>query len=370
MPGEYAIHILCDNEDISQSPFIAQIQTKSNFRPDMVKCSGAGIQPYGVVLNCAVEFKVDTSSAGVAPLEIIVRFVHHNLEENSLIHKVFGLKAYCMQSVQPQLIDKLKTLSIFYSKLKIQDTMGNQLHHKKVNGENGLLTCSYTPKTTLPHVIEVNYGGVAAAESPYRVYVSAPPDVTKIRVFGDWFETKTKLNQCNTFNIDTSDVDIADLNVYLIHEESGEKVPVAITHENRLHTIELNVKKPGNYLTKIYYGGIPLPFTQKVYVPPLPNNYIPESSTPEAYPDRVKVFGPAFSDGSLKAGEATYFNIDVSEAGQGIVAVCIINMDGIPVDNVFVVNKGGGLYTVNFIPPNEKSIVISVKFAHQNVKSR
>lgn len=254
------------------------------------------------------------------------------------------------------------------------------MQYTSSTNEHGITTCCYTPKSTLPHVIEVNYGGVAASESPYRVYVSAPPDVTKIRVFGDWFETKTKLNESTNFKIDTTRVDYAELNVYLIHEESGIKIPCRTSNNNGVHTIELNVKKPGNYLTKIYYGGIPLSFTQKVYVPPLPvNNYIPESSksssstassTPHAYPEKVKVFGPAFSVANLHAGEATYFNIDVSEAGQGIVAVCIFNMHGIPVDNVFVVNKGGGLYTVNFIPPNEKSIVISVKFAHQNVKSR
>lgn len=79
MAGEYAIHILCDNEDISKSPFIAQIQSKAHFRPDMVKCSGAGIQPYGVILNCPTEFKVDVSDAGAAPLEINVRLIIRNL---------------------------------------------------------------------------------------------------------------------------------------------------------------------------------------------------------------------------------------------------------------------------------------------------
>lgn len=80
LAGEYAIHILCDNEDINNSPFIAQIQPKSNIRPDLVKCSGAGIQPYGVILNCATEFKVDISDAGIATLEIVVRsFFFHIL---------------------------------------------------------------------------------------------------------------------------------------------------------------------------------------------------------------------------------------------------------------------------------------------------
>lgn len=74
--GEYAIHILCDNEDINKSPFIAQIQPKSNLRPDLVRCYGPGIQPNGVILNCTTEFRVDLSKlkdcSNAAPLEVNV----------------------------------------------------------------------------------------------------------------------------------------------------------------------------------------------------------------------------------------------------------------------------------------------------------
>lgn len=390
---------------------------------------------------------------------------------------------------------------------------------------------------------------MAAAQSPYRVYISSPPDVTKLRVFGDWFETKTKLNTKSIFYIDANEVDIAELNVFLIHDESGDKIPVNIVNDNRIYQIELIITKPGNYTTKIFYGGIPKPFKQKVYVPPamdyskmiiknlnnepthvsqlkefsidlsktetiidakqlsvtiidpngntVPHNsllnnnifdisytphytgchkihimyenipvpgspfainvtsfcdpskcratgnglstcivgelcqfeietreaglggltlavegpsetklkcidnkngscsveYIPTepgdyeisiffankhipnspfkvSVTYPVCPEKVKVYGPAVASGHIKAGEQTYFNIDVSEAGPGLIAVTINNLQGIPVDNVFVVNKGGGLYTVNFIPPNESTIVVSVKFAHQHVSSR
>lgn len=270
------------------------------------------------------------------------------------------------------------------------------MQYKRISHANDVTAYSYVPQSTLPHVIEINYGGVAAADSPYRVYVVAPPDITKIRVYGDWFETKTKLGETNTFHIDTTQLDdMAELRVYLIHEESGTKIPLAISNENDIYTIELSVKKTGNYLTKIFYGGIAVPFTQTVYVPPLPENNIPKKSIAAAsppppppasssplpppmtanslarpQPENVKVYGPAFAHTHLRAGEATFFNIDVSEAGHGIVAVCIFHMNAVPVDNVFVVNKGGGLYTVNFIPPNEPSIIVSVKYGNQNVNSR
>lgn len=432
---------------------------------------------------------------------------------------------------------------------QIQDSLGNFVPLTTSCKETGLTKCSYIPKTTLPHVIEVNYGGVAAAQSPYRVYVSAPPDVTKLRIFGDWFEIKTKLNTKSTFNIDASEVDAAELNVFLVHDESGDKIPLATTNDKQVHLVELIVTKPGNYSTKIYYGGIPVPFKQKVYVPPgmdystitienlaneptyigrmkefiidmtktnatieeqnlsvtiidpngntvphkltmsdnvfrilftphyigchkihimyenipligspfavnvisfcdpskvkatghglvsgivgelckfdietrhaglggltlaiegpsetklkcvdnkngscsveyipnepgdyeisvifankhIPNSPFKVSVTYPVRPDKVKVFGPAVASGHIKVGEQTYFNIDVSEAGPGLIAVQINNLKGVPVDNVFVVNKGGGLYTVNFMPPNENSIVVSVKFAHQHVSSR
>lgn len=35
-PGEYAVHILCDNEDIPKSPFIANIVPSTDFYPDKV----------------------------------------------------------------------------------------------------------------------------------------------------------------------------------------------------------------------------------------------------------------------------------------------------------------------------------------------
>lgn len=82
--GEYAIHILCDNDDINKSPFIAQVQPKSNLRPDLVRCYGPGIQPNGVILNRSTEFCVDLSKLkndnNAAGVEVNVIEIH------SLVH--------------------------------------------------------------------------------------------------------------------------------------------------------------------------------------------------------------------------------------------------------------------------------------------
>lgn len=42
-PGEYAVHVLCNNEDIQHSPFMAEIVSapSKDFYPDKVSCSSA-----------------------------------------------------------------------------------------------------------------------------------------------------------------------------------------------------------------------------------------------------------------------------------------------------------------------------------------
>lgn len=84
--GEYAVHILCDNDDIPKSPYIATIAPKSNFYPDRIKCFGTGIEPNGAVLGKQSEFVVDTSDAGTASLDAKVITIKFNKNKiNTLI---------------------------------------------------------------------------------------------------------------------------------------------------------------------------------------------------------------------------------------------------------------------------------------------
>ena len=51
-PGEYAIHVLCGNEDVSQSPFMAYIKPNLNtIAPSTVHVVGDGKWTYYVVLG-------------------------------------------------------------------------------------------------------------------------------------------------------------------------------------------------------------------------------------------------------------------------------------------------------------------------------
>lgn len=71
-PGEYAVHILCDNEDIPGSPYMAQILPSTDYYPDRVVCHGKGVERDGTHKGKPADFVVDARKAGAAPLDVQV----------------------------------------------------------------------------------------------------------------------------------------------------------------------------------------------------------------------------------------------------------------------------------------------------------
>lgn len=141
-PGEYAVHILCDEEDIPKSPYMAQVIVQPpDVNPENVKVYGPGVEPNSVEVGKKTEFFIDHKAAGVAPLEI-----------------------------------------------KVNDTQGRAIPVQISEKGEGVKQVYYTPANAKPHTVEVNYGGVAAPNSPFRVYVNAPLNPAKVQAFGPWVD--------------------------------------------------------------------------------------------------------------------------------------------------------------------------------------
>lgn len=75
----------------------------------------------------------------------------------------------------------------------------------KVEKAKGLYECNYVPERGVKHTVQVNQGGVAVKNSPFRVYVSAPTDASKVQVFGPGVEKGVKSNTPTHFNVDARD---------------------------------------------------------------------------------------------------------------------------------------------------------------------
>lgn len=122
------------------------------------------------------------------------------------------------------------------------------------------------PREALPHTVEVNYGAVAAAESPYRVYVRSPPDLSKLLICGNWFDKEATVQTATSFTVDASNCGEGALEVHITHDSSKTEIPVKIINSNNVYTVEVIPMRPGKYITNIIYGGFEVPVEKDVFV--------------------------------------------------------------------------------------------------------
>lgn len=150
---------MCDEEDINKSPYMAEvIPQPPDVHPHLVKVFGEGVEPNSNEVGKKTEFTIDHTTAGPAPLEV-----------------------------------------------KINDTQGRSMPLQMIEKADGVKQVFYTPTNAKPHTVEVNFGGVAVPNSPFRVYISAPLDPKKVQVFGPWVDSSdVKPQQPTHFIVDAT----------------------------------------------------------------------------------------------------------------------------------------------------------------------
>lgn len=83
------------------------------------------------------------------------------------------------------------------------DSNCNNVDVKLTQKPDGIIEGIYAPNSGNKHTVQVNYGGVATKNSPYRIFVSEPLDVSKVYCFGPGVQNGVKVNTPTHFNIDT-----------------------------------------------------------------------------------------------------------------------------------------------------------------------
>lgn len=204
-PGDYAVHVLCNGEDIPKSPWIANIMPQSDCAPDKVVAQGPGLQPTGVVQGVPTNFTVDaTQAGGKAPLECVV----------------------C-------------------------DAMGNTVDvNVKDNGDN-TYACSYKTEACDKHAVQVNYAGVAVPGSPFRINVADNTDPGKVRVYGPGVEKGVTSKTPTKFYVDCKAAGKAKPKVKLT-DEQNRPVPVKVLdNKDDTYTCEYSAPTPGNHYVSV-----------------------------------------------------------------------------------------------------------------------
>ncbi|CAF0978621.1 unnamed protein product [Adineta ricciae] len=222
IPGEYAVHILCNDEDIPHSPFMAWIEPPGSFDSNKVKAYGPGLEPAGQIINKPTEFTVDTHNAGDAPLHV-------------------------------QAID--------------QDYQPVDVHVRD-NG-NGTYTCRYTPTNPNRHCILIDYGGVAIPNSPFRVWPTEPSNPSKVRVYGPGVERGVKMNNPTHFTVDCKEAGPGDISIALT-DAKNQDLPFTIDdRQDGTFKIDYTPKSPGVHCISVLFSDNEIPISPlKVNVEP------------------------------------------------------------------------------------------------------
>ncbi|XP_033186873.1 filamin A protein cher isoform X3 [Bombus vancouverensis nearcticus] len=211
-PGQYAVHIRCDNEDIPKSPYIVNILPKGDFDPDKVEVYGPGIQAETLPVGKPTNFTVDVKKAGQAPLEVVV-----------------------------------------------QDIQGKDVPVRLEDNHDGTVQCHYTPTSASNHVIMVIYGGVATKHSPYRVKVEGPLNVAMLSAYGPGLEKGVKSNIPTHFIVDCREVGPGELRVN-IKDSDNKEIPFSLSdNKDGTHTITYVAREPGTCSVNLNYGGLNAP---------------------------------------------------------------------------------------------------------------
>ncbi|VDN12696.1 unnamed protein product, partial [Dibothriocephalus latus] len=172
-PGEYAVHITSDDEDIPDSPFMANISPQIGIDIEKITVSGKGItpKPGNVVKGMPTEFVIDLGQA---------------------LPQAQAVAAQLKTSVQGLL------------KVECHDSFGEPVPVEVVQTTEGRFTCKYTANKVGIVTVDMAIAGVGLRESGTRVPVDSDVALKNVKLFGPGLET-AKMNQMTHFTVDLRD---------------------------------------------------------------------------------------------------------------------------------------------------------------------
>ncbi|XP_072296018.1 filamin-B isoform X2 [Eucyclogobius newberryi] len=307
-PGEYAVHVTCDEEDIELSPFMAYVTPDdlSSF-PEKVQAYGPGLEKSGCLIKKTAEFTVNAKEAGKGPLKITA-----------------------------------------------QDAEGEPVDVKVVSKGDGLYSCAYTPSAALKHTVCVSWAGVSAPNSPFRVTVGKGSHPSNVRVSGPGVERAgLKANEPTHFTVDCSGAGDGDVSVgikcdvNMVGDSEADVDFDIIPNANDTFTVKYVPPAAGRLTVKVL-------FTDKA----LPQSPFIVKVDPSHEASRVKAEGPGLSRTGVESGKPTHFTVVTKGAGKAPLDVSFSP----PVKDFEIIDNYDYSQTVKYTPANKGEMTVDVTY--------
>uniref|UniRef100_A0A3Q1AZC9 Calponin-homology (CH) domain-containing protein n=1 Tax=Amphiprion ocellaris TaxID=80972 RepID=A0A3Q1AZC9_AMPOC len=310
-PGDYAVHVICDDEDIKDSPFMAHILPAVNdVFPEKVKAHGPGLQPTGVTVNKPTEFTIDARMAGKGHLKIYA-----------------------------------------------QDAEGCTINIKITEKGDGTFLCVYTPVKPIKHTIIITWGDVNVPNSPFRVLVGEGSHPDRVKVYGPGVEkTGLKANEPTYFTVDCSEAGQGDISIG-IKCAPGVVGPAEadidfdiIKNDNDTFTVKYTPPGPGRYTIMVLFAD------QEIPVSPFKVKVDPSHDA-----GKVRAEGPGLNKTGVEVGAPTHFTIYTKGAGKAKPEVHFAaSGPGEAVRDFEIIDNHDYSYTVKYTALQQGNMAISV----------
>uniref|UniRef100_A0A8C9JJW8 Filamin C n=1 Tax=Panthera tigris altaica TaxID=74533 RepID=A0A8C9JJW8_PANTA len=317
-PGEYAVHVICDDEDIRDSPFIAHIQPAApDCFPDKVKAFGPGLEPTGCIVDKPAEFTIDARAAGKGDLNLYA-----------------------------------------------QDADGCPVNIMVIPNGDGTFRCSYVPTKPIKHTIIISWGGVNVPKSPFRVNVGEGSHPERVKVYGPGVEkTGLKANEPTYFTVDCSEAGQGDVSIG-IKCAPGVVGPAEadidfdiIKNDNDTFTVKYTPPGAGRYTIMVVLHLLP---------PPLCG----ECGTPIGSQQKVLWGGPESLltvpldlSAEVAVGQEQAFSVNTRGAGgQGQLDVRMTSPSRRPIPCKLEPGGGAETQAVRYMPPEEGPYKVDITY--------
>uniref|UniRef100_A0A7N6B0K3 Calponin-homology (CH) domain-containing protein n=1 Tax=Anabas testudineus TaxID=64144 RepID=A0A7N6B0K3_ANATE len=403
-PGDYAVHVICDDEDIKDSPFMAHIVAATNdVFPEKLKAYGPGLQPTGVTLNKPTEFTIDARLAGKGQLKIYaqdaegctinikitdkgdgtflcvytpVKPIKHVTETAAVLlqpivlvgegsHpdrvKVYGpgvektgLKANeptyftvdCSEAGQGDISIGIKCAP------GVVGPAEADIDFDIIKNDNDTFTVKYTPPGPGRYTIMVLFADQEIPSSPFKVKVDPSHDAGKVRAEGPGLnKTGVEVGTPTHFTIYTKGAGKAKPEVHFAASGPGEAVRdfEIIDNHDYSYTVKYTALQQGNMAISVTHGGDPIP-KSPFHITVAPTLDI----------GKVKVQG---LDTKVEVGKDQEFTVNTKGAGgQGNVGVKMTSPSGRPIPCKLESDKAKGTHSVKYIPPEEGQYKVDVSY--------
>ncbi|KAI2665485.1 Filamin-C [Labeo rohita] len=370
-PGDYAVHVICDDEDIKDSPFMAHIlpaandvfpEKDSEGFPIDIQITDNGDSTYFCVYIPTKPIKhtiiITWGEVNVPNSPFRVTIGEGSHPENVKVHgpgvEKTGLKANeptyftvdCSEAGQGDVSIGIKCAP------GVVGPAEADIDFDIIKNDNDTFTVKYTPPGAGRYTIMVLFADQEIPISPFRIKVDPSHDANKVKAEGPGLsKTGVEVGKPTHFTIYTKGAGKATPEVHFTAAGKGEAVSdfEIIDNHDYSFTVRYTALQQGNMSISVCHGGDPIPkspFTISV-APPLDLN-------------KVKVQG---LNNKVDVGKDEEFTINTRGAGgQGKLDVKITSPSRRPIPCKVESGASNEVHTVKYIPPEEGPYKVDISY--------